>query len=217
MMITSGVLMNSDTLIRFLFATAVIVIIPGPNIMLITNDCIRYGFKKSVLTVTGINAGMILLFSLSLAGISTLLVRFSWLFDFIRIAGVLYLLYLGITQIFDSLKNDTQPHRTLPLKNNFFIKGFLISVTNPKGLFFAGAFFPQFLDKDAAMIPQVVILCSGCIFVASFIGFLYAFFAGTANALFKSEKFQKRASFVSGIVLILFGAGLFFTNQTDMI
>lgn len=209
--------MNSDTLIRFLFATAIIVIIPGPNIMLITNDSIRHGFKKSIHTVAGINAGMILLFSLSLAGISTLLIRFSWLFDFIKLAGVLYLLYLGITQIFDSLKNTTHSLGVLPLKHKFFIKGFLISVTNPKGLFFAGAFFPQFLDKDAGMIPQVVILCSGCLFVASLIGVLYAFFAKTANDLFKSEKFQKRASFVSGIILILFGAGLFFTSRADII
>ena len=208
--------MNSDTLIRFLFATAIIVIIPGPNILLITNDSIRHGFKKSILTVTGINAGMILLFSLSLAGVSTLLARFSWLFDSIRLVGAVYLLYLGVTQILDSLKNSPQTHRSPALENNFFIKGFLISATNPKGFFFAGAFFPQFLNKDAAIIPQILVLCSGCLFVASLIGVLYAFFAKTANDMFTSEKFQSRTSFITGITFILFGAGLFFTGRTDM-
>jgi len=209
--------MNTETLIRFLLATTIITMIPGPNIILITNDSIRHGFKKSLLTVTGVNAGMILLFSLSLAGVSTLLIRFSWLFDTMKFVGATYLLYLGISQILIALKPVTSPYPVLQLKNNFFIKGFLISATNPKGLFFAGAFFPQFLTQDTPLAPQVLILCGGCLLVASLIGAMYAFFAKAARDLFQSEKFQKRTALITGVTLILFGVGLFFTNQGEMI
>ena len=209
--------MSIEALIRFLIATAIITVIPGPNILLITTDSIRYGFKKSIGTVIGVSAGMIPLFSLSLAGISTLLIQSPWLFDILKLVGVSYLLYLGITQVFDSFKTGTSSPTAIHLKNNFFTRGFLISATNPKGLFFAGAFFPQFLNKDAPLMPQVFILCGGCLLIASLIGLLYAVFAYTASDLFKSEKFQKKTALLSGLILILFGAGLFFTHLPGMV
>ena len=213
----TGVMMSLETLIRFLVATAIIAAIPGPNIILITTDSIRYGLKKSIATVIGVSAGMIPLFSLSLAGISTLLIRYPWLFDMLELAGVSYLFYLGITQIFDSLKTGRSHLKAIHLKDSFFTKGFLISATNPKGFFFAGAFFPQFLTKNAPLMPQVFILCGGCLLVASLVGLFYAVFAGTANDLFKSEKFQKRTSLFSGLVLVFFGMALFFTDLPDMV
>ncbi|MCP3876711.1 MAG: LysE family translocator [Desulfobacteraceae bacterium] len=205
--------MDVQTLISFLITTAIVVVIPGPNIMLITNNSIQHGFGKGVVTVIGISTGMILLFSLSLAGISTLLIQFSWIFDTIKFLGVLVLLYLGITQIRDSLKINDHDLSANPSKNNFFIKGFLISASNPKGLFFAGAFFPQFLNKDAAMTPQILILCGGCLLVATIIGVLYAFFAKTADTVLNSKKFQKGTGLLSGAVLIFFATALFFTNK----
>lgn len=213
----TGVMMSIEALIRFLVATAVIAVIPGPNIILITTDSIRYGLKKSIGTVIGVSAGMIPLFALSLAGISTLLIRYPWLFNMLKFAGVSYLLYLGVTQVFDSLKTRRSHLKAIHLKDGFFTKGFLISVTNPKGLFFAGAFFPQFLNKDVPLMPQVVILCGGCLLVASLVGLLYAVFADTANDLFKSEKFQKRTSLFSGLILVFFGVVLFFMHLPDMV
>ncbi len=212
----TGVMMSIETLIRFLVATAIITVIPGPNILLITTDSIRYGLKKSIGTVLGVSAGMIPLFSLSLTGISALLIRYPWLFDMLKLVGGIYLFYLGAGQIFDSTKTRVNPLAVIHLKHNFFAKGFLMSATNPKGIFFAGAFFPQFLDKNASMVPQVLILCGGCLLVASLIGLFYAVFAKTADDLFKSEKFQKRTSLFSGLILIFFGLGLFFTDLPIM-
>ncbi len=209
--------MNIETLISFLFATVIIVVTPGPNIMLITHDSIRHGFKKSIMTVVGVSAGMILLFSLSLAGISTLFIQFPWLFNAIKMAGVFYLFYLGSTQIYQSMNTRVTGNGTFQSKDNFFFKGFLISVSNPKGLFFTGAFFPQFINKDLPILPQVLLLCGGCLLIASVISIMYAFFAKTASVFFESEKFQSRAALFSGLVLIFFGAGLFFVNYKDII
>lgn len=208
--------MSIEVLIHFLIATAIVTVIPGPNILLITTDSIRYGVKKSMMTVMGVSAGMIPLFALSLAGISTLLIQSPWLFDVLKLAGVIYLLYLGITQVLDTFKTGKAPQSEIQSKNNFFARGFLISATNPKGLFFASAFFPQFLSKETPMIPQVLMLCGGCLLVASLIGMLYAVFADTANELFKAEKFQKRTTLFSGLIFIFFGVGLFLTQLPDM-
>src|SRR3989339_1401805 len=98
--------MQMETLIRFLIATAVVTVIPGPNILLITHDSIRYGVRNGLRTVAGVSTGMIPLFLLSLAGVSTLLITWTWLFDTVRFAGMLYLVYLGITTLVSGFKEQ---------------------------------------------------------------------------------------------------------------
>ncbi len=197
--------MNPEILINFLIATAIVVCIPGPNIMLITNNSIQYGLKKGLITIAGINAGMVLLFSVSLAGISTLMVQHPFFYNSIKFLGLSYLGYLGVSQICAGLKSDPQPDNSLEVKNNIFLKGFLISFSNPKGFFFTGAFFPQFLNPDMPLTPQVLILCTGCLLVASLIGIIYAVFAHHVSTVFKSEQFHKYSNFISGSVLLCFG------------
>jgi len=209
--------MSIETLMSFLLATAIIVVIPGPNIMLITHDSIRHGFKNSLSTVMGVSAGMILLFSLSLAGVTTLFVSFPWMFDLLKTMGVVYLIFLGITQIRYSLKSDKEDDITFSDKDTFFLNGFLISASNPKGLFFTVSFFPQFINSDFPVMPQVILLCGGCLMVASLIGAGYAFCAKKAQGLFRTPKFQSRVSLVSGIIMILFGILLCFARIQNLI
>ncbi len=102
-------------------------------------------------------------------------------------------------------------------RTRFFFRGVLICITNPKGLLFAGAFFPQFLNKTSPLMPQVLILCGGCLIVATIIGASYAVFAGIASTLFQSERFTKTSSLISGSMLIIFGVSLFFTNNQALI
>jgi threonine/homoserine/homoserine lactone efflux protein len=168
-------------------------------------------------TVAGVSAGLIPLFLLSLAGASTLLISRTWLFDLARLAGMLYLVYLGVTILVSGFKDQGRVTPGRRPEKRFFLKGVLICVTNPKGILFAGAFFPQFLDKASPLIPQGLILCSGCLAVATAIGAGYAVFAGTADSLFQSEKFRKYSSRLSGLVLIFFGIGLLFTGSLELI
>ncbi len=205
--------MNTELFISYLLATIVIIAIPGPNILLIVNDSITHGFRKSTMTVIGIVSGMAVLFSLSLAGITKLLIMLSWLFSVIKWIGVCYLFYLGVSQILSSFKSSHETDEHKNEKRNFFTKGFLISVTNPKGLIFAGAFFPQFLNKNSDMISQIVILCGGFLLIAFAIGILYAFCGKTASNLFQTELFKKRVARISGAFLIFFGIGLAFVND----
>lgn len=210
--------MSVETIISFLAATALVVVVPGPNILLIVNDSIKHGFGKSLFTVAGISTGMALLFSLSIMGVTSIFIIMPWLFDIIKTMGVCYLLYLGCTMIYSSLRGRKN---NLPVQepgvNNFFMKGFFISISNPKGLFFAGAFFPQFLTRDGNLIYQSLVLCGGCLLVATIIGVFYAYLAGISQKLFNSSKFSKRSEFASGIIFLLLGFGLFFTQKEDFI
>ncbi|MCP4297585.1 MAG: LysE family translocator, partial [Proteobacteria bacterium] len=158
--------MSIEVLINYILVSAVIVAIPGPNIILTINDSINYGFRNSLMTILGIVSGMAFLFVLSLAGVTSLLAMFSSLFSIIKWVGVCYLLYLGISQIIISFRSNEQTFSSNNSKKNFFSKGFFISISNPKGLIFAGAFFPQFFDKNSGMIHQAVVLVSGFLVIS---------------------------------------------------
>lgn len=209
--------MSIETLVHFLVATAVVVIIPGPNTILILTDSLRFGFKKSLGTVAGVSAGMIPLFALSLAGVSSLLIRFPRIFYTLKLIGAAYLFYLGARQMLDAFKTKSDSALAGHQKDNCFVKGFIISSSNPKGLLFAGAFFPQFLDASAPLMHQALLLCIGCLLVSSLIGALYALFASTAHHYFESPVFQKRTALLSGLILMFFSAGLGISNVSDWV
>ncbi len=205
--------MNLEVLIAYIIATALIVVVPGPNIMLVVNDSMNVGFKKGLLTILGIKAGTLFLVCLSMIGLTALLTWFSWLFFIIKWAGVCYLLYLGIMQIRSSFKPVSTVDLPQAGNGKLFLKGFLVSATNPKGLLFAGAFFPQFLNTEAPPLPQMVILCVAFMVVSFLIEIVYAYAGNIAATLFQSERFRKISARISGTVLISFGLGLCFAEE----
>ena len=207
--------MTFDVFAAFIIASAIIVAVPGPNIMLVINDSVRYGFTKSVITILGIKAGIALLLLISLSGLAALLALFSFLFGIIKWAGVCYLIYLGISQILSCTQSAPASNDHTMKSNSFFIKGFLVSVTNPKGLLFAGAFFPQFLNRETAIGPQIFILSTSFIIVATLIEIVYAWAGDRTGKIFQSGHFKRITGGVSGAFLILFGIGLAFVQDSS--
>lgn len=205
--------MSWEVFFAYVAAVAIIVVVPGPNIMLVVNDSINVGFKKGLLTILGIKAGTLLLVGLSMVGLAALLTWFSWLFTIIKWAGVCYLLYLGVSQIRSSFKPVSSADMPQAGNGKLFLKGFLVSATNPKGFLFAGAFFPQFLDAGAPLTPQMIILCLALILVSSLIEMVYAYAGNIAAKIFKSERFKKLSQRISGAILVAFGIGLCFAKE----
>ncbi len=207
--------MDFDILSAYIIAVVVIVSIPGPNIILIINDSLHHGLKKSLLTILGIKAGTSLLFALSLSGLAAVLLLFSSLFTLIKWAGVCYLIYLGVSQILVSFRPANPEVTSNMADNHFFLKGFFVSSTNPKGLLFAGAFFPQFVSTDAAVFLQVLFLCALFMVISFFIEILYAYAGTRTGKLFKTERIKNAIDRISGSLLVMFGVGLAFVRKTE--
>ena len=205
--------MSAEILLAYFLAVIIIVAVPGPNILLIINDSVQHGFKKGVLTVLGVKAGTLLLFAISLSGLTALLTVFSSLFLIIKWAGVCYLIYLGLSQIISSFKPVPAENKPEIKNNNFFLKGFLVSATNPKGLLFAGAFFPQFVNKQMALGPQVAVLCGGFLIISAIIEVVYAYAGDTTGRIFAADRFKRKIDQISGAFLIMFGIGLSFVKR----
>ena len=121
--------------------------------------------------------------------------------------GVIYLIYLGISQIVISYK-ESEESNVVVFDKKYFLKGFLISATNPKGLIFAGAFFPQFLNTNSSLLPQIIILCGSFLLVSLVIEIIYAYLSDLFNNILKTKSILKLLDRISGLFFIAFGIGL---------
>ncbi len=141
------------TTVFFLSAT------PGPNMLLALGHGLRFGPRRAVATVIGTIAGLLVLMTASITGLSALLAASETAFSIVKWCGVAYLLVLGVK----SWRAPTAPVEAgaTPERGGFWrlaIQAFLVCVSNPKAIVFLVALFPQFLDPHAPMTPQVLIL-----------------------------------------------------------
>ena len=196
--------MHVELYFAFVLATTVLMLIPGPNVALIVANSVSHGPRYGLLTVAGTSSAMVVQLALTGLGLSEVLGNLSHWFEWIRWVGVIYLAYLGIRQW---LAEPTDLTGTEPQKKSvrvIYLRGFLVSLTNPKTLFFYGAFFPQFVATDRNITGQKLLLASTFLFLAIVLDGTLAIAAGHARALLgRHGRLRNRLS--GGI---FFGAGL---------
>ncbi len=154
-------MISLETLIIFFMTTLVVVLSPGPAALAVTAEAASNGFKKSTLVILGIASANVVFFILSATGIITLIITSQTLFNLIKWIGVAYLLYLGFTAVFSqSGPLSIQTSKNKPSKTyKIFMRGFVLEISNPKALLYFSALLPQFVDINAPVVPQLIILC----------------------------------------------------------
>ena len=175
--------MHLDLYLGFVLATTILILIPGPNVSLIMANSIAHGTRYGLLTVIGTSSAIIVQLALTVLGLSATLGMLASWFEWVRWIGVAYLLYLGIRQWrsppVDLTRTPPQPRSVRAIA----LRGFLISLTNPKTLLFYGAFFPQFLSPDAPFAPQVALLSVTFFVIAAGLDSACALLAGRLRGL----------------------------------
>jgi homoserine/homoserine lactone efflux protein len=195
-----------DLYLAFVLATSVLILIPGPNVALIVANSVGYGTRYGLLTVAGTSSAIVVQLALAGLGMTALLGNLAHWFDWIRWAGVVYLLWLGIRQWMAAPVDltRTQPQQRSP--REIFSRGILVSFTNPKTLFFYGAFFPQFITPNAHVTAQIAILAATFLVIAAGLDACWALLAGRVrHFLAVRGRLRNR---ISGGVLIGAGVGL---------
>lgn len=198
--------MHLELYVGFVIASTVLVLIPGPNVSLIVANSIAYGTRYGLLTVVGTSSAIALQLALTALGLTATLGVLAGWFEWIRWIGVGYLLYLGARQWTTAPIDLT---RTKPQPRSFkaiMLRGFAISLTNPKTLLFYGAFFPQFLTPNAPIAPQVALLSVTFFVIAAGLDSCWALLAGRLRGVLAMRgKLRNR---LSGGLLIGAGIGL---------
>lgn len=159
--------MEITTWLLFIAVGTAAVVSPGPAILLAISNSVRFGMAKVLLSSLGNISGLFILSSAAIFGLGAVLKTSTSLFLVIKIIGAAYLIYLGIRQwrskanfFAESSKLDQTLRK--PAKNKsslkIFLEGFLIAMTNPKAILFFTAFFPQFINTNAALTQQFLIM-----------------------------------------------------------
>ena len=169
--------------LAFVAAVTVLMLIPGPNVALIVANSLAYGVRFGLVTVAGTASAMVLQLALTALGMTEVLGRMGVWFDYVRWIGVAYLLYLGILQ-WRSAPVDLTAVKPAPKSaRGMYSKAFLVSLTNPKTLFFYGAFFPQFVSPGNNLNGQLAILCASFLVIALVVDSGWATVASRARTL----------------------------------
>jgi threonine/homoserine/homoserine lactone efflux protein len=195
------------TLLLFLSASFLLLVVPGPTIALIVSKSVAQGRKVALPMIAGIAIGGAVAATLALAGVSALLLASSSAFSALKIAGALYLFYLGFRLLMARPKvlsaTDLDDTET-PFQS--FRDGFLVMLFNPKGILFFAAFVPQFIDPSIPYVTQAGVLIALFVLTGMLVDTGYALLASKAGDVINSPKLQLGVSRVAGLTII--GAGI---------
>jgi threonine/homoserine/homoserine lactone efflux protein len=153
---------SSDHLLGYALASFVLIVIPGPSVLFVVGRALAYGRRTALATVCGNAAGNYVVAACVAFGIGTLVERSVAVFTVVKLAGALYLVWLGIqairrrkalTSAFAGVTEARGDRRAAR-------EGFLVGVTNPKALILFGAVLPQFVDRAAGHVPVQMLLLS---------------------------------------------------------
>lgn len=179
---------------EFLLTSLVVVLVPGTGVIYTLTTGLVHRWKTSIAAAFGCTAGIVPHLAASTLGLSAVLHMSAQVFQIIKLAGVLYLLYLAWSMWRDkgSLKLD----KTVTEVNGFHIvvKGILINILNPKLTLFFFAFLPQFVSPDAISPTKQMIGLSSIFMGMTFVIFvLYGILASVISRyLINSPKAIRR-------------------------
>ena len=158
---------GTHDLMLFVLAGLLLNVTPGPDMLYIIGRSTGQGWKAGAAATFGVSAGCSVHIAAAALGISALLTASATAFALLKIAGAIYLVYVGISMLrAKPLAVDAKPGERRDSLRAIFAQGFLTNALNPKVALFFLAFLPQFIDADAAMKP-LAFLFLGVIFTFS--------------------------------------------------
>src|SRR3954462_5994012 len=173
--------MTIQIYLTYVAACILITIIPGPTVTLIIANSLTHGTRAGLLNVAGTQLGLLIMLGVLLVGLSSIIATMGWWFDWVRIAGAGYLVWIGWKLLRASGPMGALDKTPKP-RGGFFLQGFLVLMSNPKALLWFGAFIPQFVDPQGNYVAQITLLGLTAMAVAVVSDGGYAVLTGRAGA-----------------------------------
>ena len=196
-----------QTWIAFAVAAEILLLIPGPTILLVVAYSLSHGRTATFPLVTGVGLGDLTAMVFSFAGLGLLLSRVSELFFILKWAGALYLVYLGI-QLWRSpstLMEWSEDKRFSHTPGGMLWHAWVTTALNPKSIVFFLAFLPQFLNPASDFMVQIIVLGSTFWVLAVINAMGYAWLASKLSKSLQNPLVKRRLNRVGGSLLL--GAG----------
>jgi threonine/homoserine/homoserine lactone efflux protein len=202
--------MSLQLYLAFVAACIGLALIPGPVVTLVIGNGLRYGTRAALTNILGVQAGLAIVIGIVAVGLTSLMATMGYWFDWVRLAGAAYLVWLGV-RLIRSPATGVDADAPPPPKGGFFLQGFLVLLGNPKVLVFFGAFIPQFVDMSRDHFSQVTLLGATFMATGAVTDSIYALLAGRARRFFSARR-ARTLSRVSGGFMIGGGVWLALTR-----
>ncbi len=211
-----------DQFWTFLVAITLLTLFPGVDSLLVIRNSTRGGWRDGLATSTGICCGLFVHALVSAFGISALLLQSLVAFNFLKLIGGGYLLWLGSVSLWHAFRGDdgcSDEPELLPVTRTVRFsrslrEGFICNVFNPKTLLFYMAFLPQFIDPARSAVLQSLFMAAVHFVIAMIYQGGLAVAAIHLSRCFKGSFLARLAEGTAGLVLITFGLRIFFVERS---
>ena len=199
--------MTFETWIAFVIASSVLLMIPGPTILLVLSYALSKGRSVALASAAGVALGDLVAMSASLAGLGALVLASATAFTLLKWVGAAYLVYMGVKL----LMSASDAGLALPdgeasvTPRSVFTHAAAVTALNPKSIAFFVAFVPQFLRPEAALLPQVTLLIATFVGLATLNALAYALLADRLRRVISRPSVLKNMTRAGGMTLIAMG------------
>ncbi|MES2093840.1 MAG: LysE family translocator [Actinomycetota bacterium] len=206
----------AGSLLAFALAALGLMLIPGPSVLFVIGRSLALGRVGGLLSVAGNAAGALVIAGAVALGVGVIVEQSIVLFTAIKIAGALYLVFLGIQAIRrrNDVHSESPESRRPRSARRMLAEGFVVGVSNPKTIVFLVAVLPQFVDYSRGGIPlQLATLGAVFVAIALVSDSVWALVAGSVRHWFaRSPRRIGRLGAAGGVMMIGLGAAVLFVG-----
>ena len=203
-------------MLLFLGLAAILTITPGADTALVTKNVLSRGRVGAFFTTLGICAGCLTHATLSALGLSAILRTSETLFNIVKFAGALYLIYIGGMNLWLAWRGGPRPAapetakrgRAGSARQRSFLEGYITNLLNPKVSIFYLTFLPQFISPGQAVFRTSMILASIHVLMGLIWLTLYAALLDRMSAVLLRSAVRRKLEAITGAMLIAFGLRL---------
>ena len=186
---------------------------PGPAVLLAISNAIAVGPRRAMISSMGNGFGLFIISGVAMAGMGVVLATSATAFMLLKLAGALYLVYLGIKQWRSktSIVADAPVALGAANPNSFwklFRQGLTVALTNPKAILFFSALFPQFITPGEPVAVQFTVLTTSFVACAMLAHLFYANLARLLKSQLATPGRARLFNRISGGAFVLLGLSL---------
>ena len=202
-----------------LIALTLLTMTPGADTLIIMKNTSRGGLKDGSITSLGICSGLFIHALVSAAGISVILLQSASAFSALKLAGALYLVWLGIGSLRQALRSNSAGFDIQSREHPFsavrsFQEGFLSNVLNPKTVIFYMAFLPQFINPEGSTLGQSMMIAAMHFTIAMIWQISLALMVNRARLWLSRPAVNRGFDGITGSLLVSLGVGLAFQKSS---
>lgn len=192
---------------------ALLTVSPGADMALVAKVALERGRSAAFVTTIGICGGLFVHATASALGLSVILATSAEAFTLVKIAGAVYLAYLGLRSIRASFVAASPEAVSRGAATGPLLQGLLSNVLNPKVAVFYLTFLPQFIDPTAGVLGQSLLFAAAHALMGIIWLTAYAYVVLRISRVFAGDRTRRVLERVTGGVLVALGVRLAFERR----